>query len=137
MIKLLQMRTVHIGAVALLVTEMLGIIVACGGAASTGKTIFEDTYRVANVSSCRSCHAVAPDDDTTTTLGPNLSGIGTHAATRVPGMTAYDYLVESIIAPDAYVVAGYEPGLMPHTYRVALTDDQVDALVSYLLTLKE
>lgn len=133
----LQRRTGHVGVVVLLMVEMLSLIVACGSQAATGKTLFEDTYRIAQVSNCRSCHAVIADDDSTTTLGPNLSGIATHAATRVPGMTAYDYLVESIIAPDAYVVAGYEPGLMPHTYRVALSDDQVDALVAYLLTLNE
>ena len=38
---------------------------------------------------------------------PSLAGVGTRAADRVPGMTAEEYLRESILYPSAYVVEVY------------------------------
>ena len=54
---------------------------------------------------------------------------------------AAGYIRESIINPNAFVVAGptYSSGghsLMPTGFDVALTPQQVDALVAYLMTLK-
>src|SRR5207245_9699478 len=39
--------------------------------------------------------------------GPPLDRIGTVAATRVPGLTAEEYIRQSIPGPGAYVVPGY------------------------------
>jgi len=83
---------------------------------------------------CRLCHALEPGVQL---VGPSLAGIGTRAATRVPGMSAEEYIYQSIVDPDAYVVPGYPPGLMPPDARERLTEEQIQDLVAFLLTLTE
>ncbi|NPA06564.1 MAG: hydrogenase iron-sulfur subunit [Chloroflexi bacterium] len=83
---------------------------------------------------CRLCHSLEPGVQL---VGPSLAGIGTRAATRVPGMTAEEYLYQSIVDPDAYVVPGYPAGLMPPDARERLTEEQIQDLVAFLLTLTE
>ncbi|MEZ4633503.1 MAG: hypothetical protein R2856_00715 [Caldilineaceae bacterium] len=46
------------------------------------------------------------------------------------------YIYHSIIAPNDYVVAGYNAGVMPQTYVDTLNDEQLMNIVSYLLTLR-
>jgi cytochrome c oxidase subunit 2 len=45
-----------------------------------------------------------------------------------------NYLRESILNPQASIVAGYQP-VMP-TYQGLLNDKQVDALIAYIKSLK-
>ena len=88
---------------------------------------------------CGVCHAL--EGLSYGVLGPDLTGIGAAAETRVPGMSAAEYLRESIVDPDAYIVgmadgldSDYVGGLMGQTIGgVALSDAQVDALVEFLL----
>ena len=54
-------------------------------------------------------------------------------------MSAEDYLRESIVNPELRVAEGVEratPGLMTTAIVGGLTDEQVDALVAFLLTLQ-
>jgi mono/diheme cytochrome c family protein len=84
---------------------------------------------------CAACHNV-----TTAAEGglpcPNMGDMADVAATRVPGQSVEQYLRESIVNPNAFVVPGYQPGVMPQTFK-DLPTDQIDALVAYLLTLKQ
>jgi mono/diheme cytochrome c family protein len=82
---------------------------------------------------CNACHMVKGQGGA---VGPNLSTIGTQAATRKPGMSAADYLRESIINPNAFIVQGYQAGVMPGTYGQTLSNEQLDQLVAYLLEQK-
>ncbi len=68
-------------------------------------------------------------------VGPSLANMGNVAATRKPGMTAAQYLTESIVNTNAYIVPGYQPNLMPQTYS-ALPPNEVADLVAFLLTQK-
>jgi mono/diheme cytochrome c family protein len=68
-------------------------------------------------------------------LGPPLDHIGTVAATRRPGMSAEDYIRQSILDPAAYVVPGYQDS-MPRDLGRDLSPTDLDALVAYLLSLK-
>jgi Cytochrome c len=70
-----------------------------------------------------------------TIVGPSLKGVAVRAATRKPGYTAIAYLRESIMYPNAYVVQGFNPGIMPQTFGQQLSKQQIDDVVSYLLTL--
>jgi mono/diheme cytochrome c family protein len=81
---------------------------------------------------CGSCHRIGPEGGTT---GPDLTHIGTIAAIRTPGMSAEDYIRESIRDPGAYVVPGY-PDTMPRGLDRGLTQEDFDDLVQYLLTLR-
>jgi len=81
---------------------------------------------------CRLCHSLEPG---VRLVGPSLYGIATAAAERVPGLSAEEYLYQSIVEPDAYVVPGYPAGTMPPDARERLTEEQIQDLVAFLLTL--
>lgn len=69
-------------------------------------------------------------------VGPSLAGIGTRAAGRVPGMSAEDYLYESILSPDDFKFPGFEEISMDPNVARRLTGEQLDDLVAFLLTLQ-
>ena len=86
---------------------------------------------------CATCHTI--EGLTTGLLGPDLTHIGTDAATRKPGMSAQDYIIESIRDPEAFVATDVEravPGIMTAAISASLSDAQVDALVEFLLAQK-
>ena len=83
---------------------------------------------------CSQCHAIEGLADGL--IGPELTNIGSVAAARKPGTSAEEYLVESLRNPDAFIPDGVEratPGLMTLAIVQDLTDEQVDALVAFLL----
>ena len=85
---------------------------------------------------CSLCHTiegVAPG-----LIGPDLTHIGTDAATSKPGMSAEEYIRESITEPEVFICARDRctPGLMTKAITGALTDEQVEALVAFLLDQK-
>ena len=86
---------------------------------------------------CSTCHIV--EGMAAGLIGPDLSHIGTDAATRKPGMSGDEYLRESIRSPEAHVAQGVEratKGLMTTAITKDLTDEQVNALVAFLLSHK-
>jgi len=97
------------------------------GDLTRGKTLFSGS------AGCAGCHDTLQG---MTISGPSLKGVGTRATTRKPGMSATDYLHESIRQPNAYVVKGFTPGVMLQTYGQTLNTGQIDDLVAYLLSLK-
>jgi mono/diheme cytochrome c family protein len=68
-------------------------------------------------------------------LGPPLDHIGTIAADRRPGVSADEYIRQSILDPGAYVVRGYQDS-MPRDLGRDLSPTDLDALVAYLLSLR-
>lgn len=82
---------------------------------------------------CRICHSLDPG---VTLVGPSFDGIATRAATRVPGMSAEEYIRESILDPNAYVVEGFPAGQMLQNFGDLLTTEDIDNLVAFLLTLE-
>ena len=133
------------------------LVIACGGAApapaSTSAPAPATTAPVATTAppaggdadgqalfvggACASCHTI--EGLTTGLVGPDLTNIGTDAAARKPGMSAKDYVTESIRDPEAFVATGVEraiPGLMTTAITASLSDADVDALVEFLLAQK-
>lgn len=94
-----------------------------------GRKIFGD-----RVAACNICHSTDPGDDG---VGPSLAGVGDRAADRVPGLDAEAYLRQSILEPDAYIVDGFRSGQMLGIYRDRLSEEQIDALITYLLSLRD
>lgn len=81
---------------------------------------------------CESCHR--PDG---AGRGPSLAGLfGSTVTLREGGAVTAgdDYLRESILDPNAKVVAGYEP-LMP-SFQGRLNESQLQALLAFLKTLE-
>ena len=83
---------------------------------------------------CAACHAI--EGISTGAVGPNLTHLGTDADTRKPGMSAEAYIEESIRAPEAFVAPGGIPGIMTAALTSGLSDDEVKALVDFLLAQK-
>lgn len=79
---------------------------------------------------CTACHGLG-------TRAPNLltdykgqGTIGTRCGTRKPNMDCKAYLYESLTAPAAFVVPGFDP-IMPEM-RKQLSEDQIWAAVAFL-----
>jgi cytochrome c oxidase subunit 2 len=81
---------------------------------------------------CGACHTLTAAG-TTATIGPPLDDMAAVAARRLPGVTAQDYVTQSILAPDDFVAPGFPPGLMPKTFSQRLTPDQIQRLAAFLL----
>ncbi len=107
-----------------------------GGAATTGdpasgEALFTTFIPEASFA-CNTCHLV---DSEAQLIGPGLLGIGERTESRVPEQSPEEYLHTSIVDPSAYVVEGFPDMLMPQVYEEILTEEQINDLVAYLLTL--
>jgi cytochrome c2 len=80
---------------------------------------------------CAGCHSHTND---TRMVGPGLLSVAQRAATRVEGMSAAEYLHQSIVDPSAFVVAGYI-NMMPKDFGTIYTEEEIDALVAFMLSL--
>ena len=122
--------------VIVLVLALVAFLVsACGGGGgksasgggdadvAAGKALFEKTVLEGNPG-CVTCHSTEPGK---TVVGPSLAGIGNKGE---------DFIRESIINPDADVTEGFPAGTMPQDYGQKLSEEQINQLVKYLLTLK-
>ncbi len=115
------------------------LLAACSSSAANnadsagdGETLFQKSV-LGSVAGCATCHSIEPG---TIIVGPSLAGIATTAAQRVEGLSAEDYLRQSITEPDAFLVTGFPKNVMPAKYASELSEAEIDSLVSYLLSLK-
>lgn len=92
-----------------------------------GKALFLDS-----ATTCILCHAIEGQGGT---RGPDLAGVATRAETRVEGMTAEEYIRQSMLDPTAFVVEEFEPIMPPGLINV-VGEDKFDDLVAFLLSLK-
>lgn len=80
---------------------------------------------------CSACHTV----DTSAPPGrcPDLTDIGVNAASRIPGMDARTYLIESLYFPANHLVPGYGK-IMPEVWKapIALSHVEIQAVIAYL-----
>jgi len=83
---------------------------------------------------CVTCHSLVPER---TLVGPSLAGLSNRASTAVPGLDAETYIKTSIINPDQHVVDGFDAGKMPQSFGEILSENQVLALIDYLLEVEE
>jgi mono/diheme cytochrome c family protein len=91
--------------------------------AKTGEQIF-------TAAGCAGCHTLSKAG-ASGNIGPDLNDLAKVAGTLGQG-TPEQYTRTSILDPNAYVVKGFQPGVMP-VFKGKLTDAQVNALVDYLL----
>ena len=83
---------------------------------------------------CAQCHSV----DGSAGVGPSFRGVfGSTVHLRGGGTVLADenYIRESVLDPQAKVVAGFDP-VMP-TYKGSLSDQDISAIVAYLKSLKK
>jgi cytochrome c1 len=78
---------------------------------------------------CTGCHSLAGVANEGF-IGPNLTGLPDRAGERVVGLSAEEYVRQSVLDPQAYAVEGYGE-VMP---TLPLDTAEVDALVEFLLS---
>ena len=82
---------------------------------------------------CATCHT-GPDSQALFLEFPNLSDAASFAGDRRPGMSADEYLTESIRVPNAFISPSFRPnGPTANMPTLNLAVPEVEALVSYLL----
>ncbi len=107
------------------VTRALGEIAGLTGDPNNGQTLYNGSL------ACSACHSLE-------TVAPPTEGTFTRVSdTRLNDATlaAYDevhYLVESILAPNAYIAAGYPSNNMPQNFGERLDAQLLADLVAYL-----
>jgi cytochrome c oxidase subunit 2 len=99
--------------------EFLAGAPGTGGEDTSGEAVF-------TTAGCGGCHAFDPAG-TDAQVGPNLNEIDPG------GQPLEDFVRESIVDPNAEIAQGYQPSVMPETYESSLSDEQLDALVQYLV----
>lgn len=102
-------------------------------AEEVGAAVGEDLF-FSSHTGCSICHSTEPGVEL---VGPNLSGVAITAGSRVPDLGAEEYLRQSIVDPDAYIVDGFRSGQMLPIYEERLTEEEIDSLVEFLLTLDD
>jgi cytochrome c553 len=106
------------------------------GDAARGKSLYnKSTLGTKSAEGCVSCHKY-DEKEGKAEKAPYTKGTATRAATRVPGMSAEDYIKESITKPDAYIVEGFNKGDMYAKWSTELSAQEINDLIAYLLTEK-
>ena len=75
---------------------------------------------------CAVCHGAGDG------VGPSLTAMADRAPNVVEGLSAEEYLRQSILDPSACVVDGYQD-VMPKDYAETLAEDEVNGLVTFIL----
>lgn len=110
----------------------LFILSACGGGEGDGAdSALIQQGKLVFQANCSACHSTTPG---ITIVGPTLAGIATRAGEVVSGLDGRAYLEQSILDPGAYLTEGFK-NLMPDTYGNSISDEDLEALISYMLTL--
>ncbi len=99
-----------------------------------GRQIWDDGGGVIATPGCSFCHSLDGSEKVATLRAPTWQGISGRAGDRVSGLSAEEYLRESIVDPGAFVVEGYSDG-MPKSFRLLLSEEDIGNLVAFLLTL--
>jgi cytochrome c oxidase subunit 2 len=111
-----------------------------GGGATTGGTttggsttggganeaLGAKTFASAGCGGCHTFKKAGSDGQ----VGPPLDNLT--AAAQQAGESVPDYVRQSIVDPNAVVVSGYQPNVMPQTFGQSLSKDELDALVAYV-----
>lgn len=83
---------------------------------------------------CGQCHSI----DGTAGTGPSFKGIYGETTRMTDGSTVLvddNYIRESILEPQAKIVAGYQPVMS--TYKGLLSDDDITALIEFIKSLSQ
>ncbi|MER2600228.1 MAG: cytochrome c [Caldilineales bacterium] len=136
---------------------MVALLAACGGGSSSdsaapapaaggpdaakGKVLFNQPVLAGNAG-CATCHTLEVGK---VLVGPSFAGLATRAGSAVPGLSAEEYLRQSITDPNAHLAAGCtatdlavpcNPDIMLKDWGTKLTPEQMNDIIAYLMTLK-
>jgi len=138
------MRKLMLMIVLLTVTALL--LSACGGGSSggaagagdvaRGKALYnKSTIGTKSAEGCVACHKY-DEKEGKAEKAPYTKGTATRSEKRVAGMSAADYIKESITKPDSYIVEGFNKGDMYQKFGAELSAQEIADITAYLLTEK-
>ena len=80
---------------------------------------------------CLTCHTLDPSAPKSRC--PDMTDVGTRAATRKPGMTAKEYIIESVYEPHKFLVTGYG-NIMPPVWKppISLSNLEIETVIAFL-----
>jgi cytochrome c551/c552 len=96
---------------------------AAAGNAAAGKAVFASA-------GCASCHTFKPAGSNGM-VGPDLDKVAADAKKANRG-SLQQYVEESIVSPNAYVVPGFNAGIMPQNFGQTLKKQRIADLVAFL-----
>ncbi len=97
----------------------------------------EDAASILLNAGCGACHrlnSVGLEGE----IGPDLSNTAAWAGERIEELSAADYIRQSIVEPGAFIASDCpespcRDGVMPANYRERLAEEQIEAIVEFLL----
>jgi mono/diheme cytochrome c family protein len=95
----------------------------------------QEAAQIFQAQGCAGCHTFAPAGSSGQ-VGPELTAQALQESATKAKQPLDQYVKTSIEDPNAYVVSGFSPGVMPSDFGQKLSSDQIDALVQYLTQSK-
>lgn len=93
--------------------------------AGNGKKVFQEY--------CATCHSIK-EKNNLQAIAPPLDGIARTAGNRLAKVSASDYLRQSVLIPDAYIVEGFSQNSEGQaSCGATMPEDQLQSLISFLL----
>jgi mono/diheme cytochrome c family protein len=105
---------------------------AAGAGAGPGDSLVRRGHALFLAKGCAGCHTLRGVSEGAP-IGPDLTPLGQTARGRRPGLGPEDYVRESIVAPDAFLVPGFPAAGDTRMPRIELSGADVEALVAFLL----
>ncbi len=126
-----------VGFFAYVCMYVTGLSGGGGGGAVTGVSPEAGEKIFWGEGQCHTCHSIGTSGSAT--RGPDQEGLATRAEEKAKerGLSSgLEYMVESIVEPDTYVVEGYDK-IMPRVYDppIMLGREKILAVLTYLQTL--
>lgn len=82
---------------------------------------------------CLGCHTIGDDKPG---RFPDLGGVGARAGSRREGLSDVEYLAQSLYEPNAYIVEGFNPGMLAASKPpISLSDPEILVVIAYLQSL--
>lgn len=84
---------------------------------------------------CNACHSL----DGSVSVGPTWQGVYQSQEQLTDGSSVVvdeAYLHESIVDPNAKIVAGYNPGIMPQNFGEVLTEEQIADIIEFIKSIR-
>ena len=128
----------RVGRAAAVIAVLLGVFTIATWSEPTQSSVGGDPplegAMLFRAKGCASCH-IGPGSSSGMSVGPPLIGASDWAAERRPGLSAADYLAESMRTPSAFISPAFSGGQGPMTGMpdLNLSDAEIMALVAYLL----
>ena len=92
-------------------------------------------YETASPIPCMTCHTI----DGSPSAAPTWQGLYGHDVPLTDGTTVVAddaYIRESIVDPNAKIVEGFFPNIMPPNYGDTLSDSDIEAIIAYIKSLE-